>query len=170
MKIDLAKALHKAQSSKWALKKLNFALSLGIPFNRPHAIRIHKVEADAVVTTIPFKWRNSNHIKGIHACGLATAAEFCSGLMLLRKLNPTSYRLIMQKLEVEYHYQAKSDAFARFELLESTFQAYVLASLAANGVALFTATIPVRDEKENLLCTVRTSWQIKSWASVKTKL
>ncbi len=170
MKIDLAKALEEARSSAWALKKLNFSLALGIPFNRPHAIRIHKVETDAVITTIPFKWRNSNHIKGTHACGLATAAEFCSGLMLLRKLNPASYRLIMQKLEVEYHYQAKADAFARFELTDATFRENILAPLSANGLVLHTCIIPVHDSSGNLLCTASTTWQIKPWDTVKTKI
>jgi len=169
LKIDLNRALDEARGSAWALKKLNFALGLGIPFNRPPAIRIHKVEADAVVTVIPHKWRNMNHIKGTHACGLATAAEFCSGLMLLRKLNPASYRLIMQKLEVEYHYQAKADAFARFELSEVTSQDLIMGPLMANGVVFHTCTIPVHDVSGNLLCTARTTWQIKPWKDVRTK-
>jgi acyl-coenzyme A thioesterase PaaI-like protein len=169
LKIDLNKALEKARESKWALKKLNLGLGLGIPFNKPHGIKVLSVEKDAVVTTIPFKRKNQNHIGGIHACGLATAAEFCSGLMLLRKVDQRKYRLIMQKLEVEYFYQAKHTASARFELDEATFGEKILAPLENEGQTFFTCEIPVHDTEQNHLCTVHTRWQIKEWSKVKTK-
>lgn len=169
MKIDLAKNIEAAAGSKWALKKLNFALALGIPFNKPHGIKIYKIEPRAIVTTIPYKRRNFNHIKGVHACGLATVAEFCSGLTLLRFLDAQKYRLIMQKLEVEYHYQAKSDAFARFELSESEVKNNLLIPLELEGKVFHTCEIPVHDKDGNLLCTAHTNWQIKDWSSVKTK-
>lgn len=169
MKIDLTKALEAAQHSKWALRKLNFALAVGIPFNSPHSIRIHKVENDAVITTIPYKRKNMNHIRGIHACGLATAAEFCSGIVLLRKLGSERYRLIMQSIEVTYTYQAKNDAFARFELTEEQFQTEVMGPLGKEGVVYFKCEIPVHDSAQNLVCTVYTNWQIKRWSDVRTK-
>jgi acyl-coenzyme A thioesterase PaaI-like protein len=169
LKIDLTKALESAQNSKWALRKLNFALAVGIPFNSPHSIRINKVEKEAVVTTIPYKRKNMNHIRGIHACGLATAAEFCSGIVLLRKLGSEKYRLIMQNIEVTYTYQAKNDAFARFELTEEKFQAEVMAPLDKEGVVYFKCEIPVHDSAGNLVCTAFTNWQIKRWSEVRTK-
>ena len=169
MKIDLSKHLEAAQSSKWALRKLNIILGIGIPFNKPHGIKIVKVEPETVVTSIPLKRKNKNHINGIHACGLATTAEFCSGLVLLRKLNPADYRLIMQKIEVEYHYQAKHTCNARFELKDSVFKTEILKPLVTNGVAFYTCVIPVHDIKGNHVCTAYTRWQIKSWKDVKTK-
>ncbi len=170
MKLDLPRALNEAQKSKWALRKLNIALAIGIPFNSPHAIRIHKVEADAVTTTIPYKRRNLNHIKGIHACGLATTAEFCSGLVLLRRLGSKDYRLIMQNLEVTYTFQARSTAFARFQLTDEVFLSDVLEPLEKDGIVYIRCEIPVHDETGNLLCTAFTNWQIKSWKLVKTKV
>ncbi len=169
MKVDLSKYLNEAQASKWALRKLNIALGFGIPFNKPHGIKITKVETNAVVTTIPLKRKNLNHIKGIHACGLATTAEFCSGLVLLRRLNPAKYRLIMQKIEVEYHYQAKHSCNARFELDDALFESEILAPLNKDGVAFYTCEIPVHDVKGNHVCTAYTRWQIKAWMNVKTK-
>ncbi|MCA1762134.1 MAG: DUF4442 domain-containing protein [Flavobacteriales bacterium] len=169
MKIDLAKSIEAASQSKWALKKLNVALSLGIPFNKPHGIRIFRVEPRAITTRIPYKRSNLNHIKGVHACGLATVAEFCSGLMLLRFLDARKYRLIMQKMELEYHYQAKSDAFARFELTESTVKNDLLIPLELEGKVFHTCEIPVHDKDGNLLCTAHTNWQIKEWSKVRTK-
>ena len=169
MKLDLSKYLDAAQSSKWALRKLNFILGMGIPFNKPHGIKITKVEPNTVVTTIPLKRKNKNHINGIHACGLATTAEFCSGLVLLRMLNPKDYRLIMQKIEVEYHYQAKHTCHARFEMNAEVFKTEILQPLENDGVAFYTCEIPVHDVKGNLVCTAYTRWQIKSWKDVKTR-
>lgn len=170
MKIDLSKYLEAAQTSRWALRKLNFILGVGIPFNKPHNIRIVNVEPDSVTTTIPLKRKNLNHIKGIHACGLATTAEFCSGLVLLRRLNPKKYRLIMQKLEVEYLYQAKHTCTARFELDNATFESEILKPLNEDGVVFYTCKIPVHDTEGNQVATAQTRWQIKAWKSVKTTL
>lgn len=144
-------------------------MGIGIPFNKPHGIKVHAVEENAVVTTIPNKRKNHNHIGGIHACGLATAAEFCSGLMLLRRVDAKKYRLIMQKLEVEYFYQAKKQAFARYELDTETFAKEINGPLLADGVVFHTCEILVHDSEKNHLCTVKTRWQIKSWERVKTK-
>ncbi len=170
MKIDLGAALQKAENSTWALRKLNLALAMGIPFNKPHGIKVAKVEPNAVSSIIPYKRKNFNHIKGVHACGLATVAEFCSGLVLLRKLDPRSYRIIMQKIEVTYHYQAKSDATARFELSQEDFESKILLPLKSEESVYHTCEIPVHDAKGNLLCTAKTIWQIKTWEKVKTKV
>lgn len=169
MKIDLKSALAKAMTSTRALWKLNFVMGIGIPFNKPHGIKVHSVEENAVVTIIPNKRKNHNHIGGVHACGLATAAEFCSGLMLLRRVDPKQYRLIMQKLDVEYFYQAKSDAFARFELDDRTLTEKILEPLKTESAVFHTCEILVHDSENNHLCTVHTRWQIKSWEKVKTK-
>jgi acyl-coenzyme A thioesterase PaaI-like protein len=169
LKVDLAKALEEARTSAWSMRKLNFMLAIGIPFNSPHGIRVHEIVDDSVTTTIPYRRKNLNHIKGIHACGLATAAEFCSGLVLLRRLSSKKYRLIMQKLEVEYTYQAKSSAFAKFELSDKIFQSDILKPLEENGQVYFQCAILVHDVDGNLLCKAYTNWQIKAWDQVRTK-
>ncbi len=161
--------LEAAARSTWARRKLNFILWLGIPFNFPHRIAIHQVEEHAVVTRIRKRRSNHNHIGGIHACGLATAAEFCSGLVLLRTLKPKDYRLIMQKLEVEYHYQARKDAFARFELKAEELLSELKVQLDEHAKAIYTCKVLVHDSDDNHLCTVHTSWQVKLWKHVRTR-
>lgn len=155
--------------SSWALRKLNWMLWFGIRFNYPHRIAIHKVEAERITTRIRKRAINTNHIGGIHACGLATAAEFCSGLVLLRGLDPRKYRLIMQKMEVNYHYQARKDALAAFSLTEAALQSDIIDVLQSEGVVFYTCEIPVHDTEGNLLCTAYTTWQIKGWDKVRTK-
>ncbi len=155
--------------SRWAMRKLNFLLGMGIRFNRPHGIRIHKVEAEAVTTRIDLRKINTNHIGGIHACGLATAAEFCSGLVLLRKVDPRKYRLIMQKLEVQYHYQARKDAFARFSMSADESKKFITGPLDTEEAIFHTCEVPVHDTDGQLLCTAFTTWQIKRWDKVRAR-
>lgn len=111
-----------------------------------------------------------NHIRGIHACGLATAAEFTSGLVLLMHLNAKDYRLIMESIEVKYHYQAKMQAFAKFKMSAEEVSDKILKPLQTEERVYVRCEIPVHDEEGNHLCTGYTNWQIKEWAKVKTKV
>jgi acyl-coenzyme A thioesterase PaaI-like protein len=162
--------LVRAQKSKFWLWVLNKALHRLIPFNAPHNIRLVEIGEQGVKSMIPYKRLNLNHIKGIHACGLATVAEFTSGLVLLRNLNPADYRLIMESIEVKYHFQAKSSAIASFEITKERVQNEIIEPLKTEDAVFVRCEIPVHDADQNLLCTVYTNWQIKSWKKVKTKL
>lgn len=162
--------LHRAQKSRFWLWVLNKGLHRLIPFNAPHNIRITEIGERGIKATIPYKRSNLNHIRGVHACGLATVAEFTSGLVLLRNLNPSDYRLIMESIEVKYHFQAKTAATAAFEITEARVQNEIIEPLKTNDAVYVRCEIPVSDTAANLLCTVYTNWQIKKWSKVKTKL
>jgi acyl-coenzyme A thioesterase PaaI-like protein len=168
--MDFQKHLANAKTSSFGLKKLNFGLARIIPFNRPHGIKIRELKDDSITTIIPYKRKNMNHIKGVHACGLATCAEFASGFLLLSKLNAKEYRLIMQSLDMEYHYQAKSDVVAKFEAQDSWIEEHVLTPLNTNEKVLIQCEINLYDSEKNHVATARTNWQIKRWKNVKTKL
>ncbi len=167
--MDFNQLIDQAQESKWGRWKLNFLLDRLIPFNKPHRFRLLKLNKNEVQVRMPYRKSNLNHIKGLHACGLATAAEFASGLLLLYRLEAKKYRLIMKHIEVEYHYQGKSTAIASFILIEEKFQSEIVDQIAANGIALSTCEIELHDSDQNLLCIVKTTWQIKDWKKVKTK-
>lgn len=159
-----------ARQSKWGLFKLNFLLRFHIPFNRPHGIRVIRITKNEVQTKIP-NWRiNQNHIRGIHACGLATAAEFAAGLLLLSRLEQKKYRLIMESLEAKYFFQAKSSATAVFKLEETLLQEKIIQALQEEEKVYHRCEVDLFDEANNHLCTVSTNWQIKSWDKVKTKI
>lgn len=166
---DLSVYLDKAQKGGFALTKLNFFLGYIIPFNRPHGIKIAKVSDEEIITYIPYKRKNFNHIRGVHACGMATAAEFASGLMLLYKLGAEKYRIIMKTIEVEYHYQAKTDIIATFKLDEATLNRDVIEVLKTEDAAFIKCEINLHDANKNHVATTHTYWQIKSWDKVKTK-
>ena len=164
------KAVHKASSSSFRLWMLNKALHWKIPFNKPHGLVITHITPDGFEVNIPYKRRNYNHIKGIHACCLATASEYVCGLALLRKLGSDKYRLIMERMEVRYKYQAKSAVSARFELSDQFLAENVIKPLIENDVIFLEFTTYIKDEKGLIISEADTRWQIKPWDKVRTKL
>lgn len=167
--MDFHKLVDHAQSSSFGRWKLNFLLQRFIPFNKPHNLKVISISNKEVEVKVPYKRNNFNHIKGLHACVLATASEFSSGLLLLYKLDFKKYRIIMKSLQVEYHYQGKGDAIATFSINDEDFIEKVKTPLQENGEVYIDCEIKCRDEKGNHLCTAITNWQIKSWEKVKTK-
>jgi acyl-coenzyme A thioesterase PaaI-like protein len=163
----LLKAARRSRIARWWLNGL---LGWMIPFNRPHGFKVSPLQAGGIRVDIPY-WRiNHNHIKGIHACALATAAEYCSGLALLEKLDAKQYRLIMKTLHMDYHYQAKARAHAVFAPASEELTEQVKGPLATNEAVLYTAVVELHDVKQNHLATGRITWQVKEWSKVRTKV
>ena len=116
-------------------------------------------------------WRiNRNHIRGIHACCLATAAEMCSGLSVLEQLDPKQYRLIMRSLHMEYHFQAKKDATATCIPTVKEIEEQVITPLGQQESVDYTSTVLLKDSSDNHLVTGTVTWQVKPWNKVRTKV
>lgn len=167
---DFNQMLLKASRSSTHLFLLNIALSFKIPFNKPHGFRIHSIDNDKLSVRIPFKKKNFNHIKGIHACALATAGEFVSGLSLLRYINPAEYRMILQSIHVNYLYQAKMEAFAKIELSKDFVDQTIIKPLQSQDAVTVQLVSEIFDREQNKLCDCTTVWQVKPWNKIKTKL
>ena len=168
--MNIEKLIQSAKKSSWGRMKLNFILQRFIPFNRPHGLKVIHIADNEVKVKIPY-WRiNQNHLKGIHACCLATAAEYSSGFLLLYKLGMKNYRIIMESMEVSYKYQWKTNAFSTFTIDDEDFNTNVLQPLKSEWVVYKKCTIEVRDTNNNLLCIATTNWQIKTWDQVKTNV
>ncbi|MGY6561528.1 MAG: DUF4442 domain-containing protein [Luteibaculaceae bacterium] len=159
----------KAQKSNFWMWFMNFFLYRFIPFNKPHGFRIITIDDYATEVLIPYKKVNFNHIKGIHACAMATAAEYCTGFTLLNALDAKKYRLILQHLEMQYHYQGKTDLIASFTTTQSFLDEQVINPLKTEEKILVTSTCELYDKNKNHVATGKTTWQIKSWDKVKTK-
>ena len=168
--MNIKKLIQGARDSKFGLWKLNFILQRGIPFNKPHNIRLIKIDDEEVQVRIPYKKSNLNHIKGIHACGLATASEYASGFLLLNRLGVKKYRIIMESLEMKYHYQAKTDAVATFKLTAGDLESQVIEPLKTEEKIYIKCEILTHDQEGNHLSTGYTNWQIKPWEKVKMKV
>jgi acyl-coenzyme A thioesterase PaaI-like protein len=163
-------AIEKAKKSKFQLWLLNQFVGKFIPFNGPHKFKIVGISDDGFEIEMPFMRKNLNHLKGLHACGLATLSELTAGLTLIRKLGFKEYRLIMQELKMEYYYQAKIPVRVKYELTEEFIQTHVKGPLEKEDAVFVELKTEVYDLEKNHICTATTKWQMKKWNSVKTKL
>jgi acyl-coenzyme A thioesterase PaaI-like protein len=166
---EAAKILEKAKHSSFYLKLLNWSLSRMIPFNRPHGFRVMEIDDYRIQTRMPYRKSNFNHIRGLHACGLATISEFTTGFLLLSSLDMKKYRIIMQRLEMNYHYQGKMDATAEFAISKEWLEEKVVKPLTAEDAVVVPCEIKIHDVKGNHLTTGTVFWQIKDWSKVRTK-
>ncbi|WP_421984570.1 DUF4442 domain-containing protein [Roseivirga sp.] len=161
--------MERAKTSKRHLALLNFGLSRMIPFNKPHGFKIVDLGDDHVKVKIPYRRINFNHIKGIHACALATASEYATGLVLLSKLGQREYRIIMQKMEMNYHYQGKMDVVVSYSVNDDWLNEHVRLPLKENDAVIIDCEVKSHDAQGNHLSTGHIFWQVKSWAKVRTK-
>jgi acyl-coenzyme A thioesterase PaaI-like protein len=168
--IDPAKIIEKAKHSSFYLKVLNWSMNRMVPFNKPHGFKILSIGDYHLRTSIPYRKRNWNHIRGLHACALATISEFTTGFLLVSKLDAKKYRLIMQRLEMDYHYQGKMDATAEFSTSSDWFEKNIYVPLRSNDAVVIPCEIKIHDAKGNHLTTGKVFWQIKNWSKVKTKV
>lgn len=166
----LPKLTGKARKSKIWLWVLNLLLARTIPFNGPHRFRILELGDERVRTTAPYRRNNHNHLRGIHACAIATVAEFSAGLLLLTRLGPARYRLIMSNLDIEYLFQAKQCIVAESSLDNDRLQREILQPLKTQDAQVITLETLVSDSSDNLIAKARTTWQIKRWDKVRTKV
>jgi acyl-coenzyme A thioesterase PaaI-like protein len=167
--LDPQVVLEKAKTSAFYLRILNWSLGRMIPFNKPHGFKVVEISDYALKTVIPYKRLNLNHIRGLHACAMATISEFTTGFLLVSRLDAKKYRLIMQKLEMNYHYQGKMDAYASFEVSEEWFNKNIYQPLESNEAVVVNCEIKIHDVAGNHLTTGNIFWQIKDWKKVKTK-
>jgi acyl-coenzyme A thioesterase PaaI-like protein len=167
--LDAAKILQKAKHSSFYLMLLNWSLNRMIPFNKPHGFKIVEIGDYRLKTLIPYRKSNFNHIRGLHACGLATISEFTTGFLLLSSLDMNKYRIIMQRMEMNYHYQGKMDATAEFTISQEWLEANVIKPLQTQETIVVPCEVKIHDSKGNHLTTGTIFWQFKDWAKVKTK-
>lgn len=168
--LNLNAAVEKAKRSSFYRQLLNWSLDQMIPFNKPHKIRVLEIGDYHIKTLLPYRKKNFNHIKGLHACALATVSEFTTGFLLLSKLDAKKYRLIMQRLEMDYHYQGKMDAVASFSISEDWLKEFIYVPLQQQDAVIIICEIKILDLKDNHLTTGKVHWQVKDWQKVKTKI
>lgn len=160
----------RAKGSPFWLWVLNRVLSRAIPFNRPHGFQLLEIGENFIRTTASYKRTNHNHVRGIHACAIATVAEFSAGFLLLTKLDPKRYRLIMSRIEVEYLYQAKERIFSESFLAPEILEKAVYKPLLEKDSITIALKSEVKDFSGNEIAVASTSWQVKRWDQVRTKL
>ncbi|WP_142600788.1 PaaI family thioesterase [Solitalea koreensis] len=161
--------IDKAKTSSFNLWILNRVLWRVIPFNNPHQFKIESITDKSVSIRMPYIRKNMNHIKGLHACGLATLCEYACGLQLMNVLGAANYRIIMKDLRMEYFYQGKTDVSVTFNFDKKQADT-LLKDLNESEAVYKTFELPVYDANKNHICSAHVNWQIKGWDKVKTKM
>jgi acyl-coenzyme A thioesterase PaaI-like protein len=167
--MDLLTYVKKAKHSSLHLWLLNLFFERMVPFNLPHKFRVTEIGEDHVKTLLPYRRKNLNHVKGLHACALATLTEMTSGFLLAIKLDPKKFRLILRKLEIDYLYQGKMDAVCEFQLSSEWLNANIHDPLTRADSVDIIAEVKIFDIKGNQLTAGKAHWQVKDWAKVRTK-
>ena len=167
---NLTSLLNRAKTSKFYLWILNAALLRIVPFNKPHNLKVTHVGDDEITITAYNIKNNRNHIKGIHACLLATLCEYASGLSLLSNLNASEYRIILKNINMTYHYQAKTDVHVDFKLTKEEVFKNFIEPLKTTEALFHEFKVEVYDTQKNHICTGLINWQIKAWKNVKMKV
>jgi len=167
---NLRKLLNRARTSPFFMKVLNYLLNRKIPFNKPHGFRILEIGDDHLATFLPYKRANFNHIKGMHACALATLSEFTTGLSLLRRLDARKFRIILKSLRMEYYYQGKSGVTATYTIDDAWLDDRIFKPLKEEDAVTVMMEVESHDIKNNHICTGFVEWQVKDWKKVRTKL
>lgn len=168
--MNAAKVLERAKHSRFYLRILNWSLNRTVPFNKPHGFEIVEIGDYHIKTRLPYKSSNLNHIRGLHACALATLSEFTTGFLLISILDIKKYRLILQRLEVDYHYQGKLDAVAEFKISKEWMDENIYGPLKNVDAVVVPCEVRIHDIRGNHLTTGKVYWQFKDWEKVKTKV
>lgn len=168
--MNTQKIIDKAKTSSFYLWLLNFSLNRMIPFNKPHDFKVAEISDTKIKTKLPYKTLNFNHIRGLHACALATLSEFTTGFLMISRLDPKKYRIILKTLEMEYHYQGKMDSIGTFEISDQWLEEKIYTPLETNDSTVVVCEVLIHDKEGNKLTTGKVHWQVKSWNKVKTKL
>lgn len=166
----LTSLVQKAKHSSFYLWLLNLVLLRTVPFNKPHNIRVTHIGDDELTMSAGNIKANRNHIRGIHACLLATLCEYVSGLSLLIHFSPKEYRIILKTIHMTYHYQAKTAVTVKFKITQQQIENEILNPLRTRDAVFKEFTVDVYDADNNHICTGLINWQIKAWKNVKMKV
>ena len=132
-----------------------------IPFNRPHRLKVKSLSDERCEVVLPFRRRNLNHVGTMHACALATAAEYASGLCVLSAFGVGRVRLVMADMKMAYSRRGDSSCVAEAKL-PSDVLAHVQKKLKAEGRCAFELHSLVRDAADEVVAEAQITWHLKA--------
>lgn len=165
----LFQLIKKSEHSKKYLWLLNRIMNHTVRFNKPHGFQVIKIAPDFVQTFAPYHKKNFNHVRGIHACAIATVGELAAGLLLMNHFSPKEYRVIMSNIHIDYHYQAKKNITATATIAASEKE-NVMQRLKDLQKTTQMIVTEIKDDDHQAIATVQSTWQIKAWKDVQTRL
>ncbi len=163
--IDVLRNISKSPIRAWVMNK---ALHYMIPFNAPHGFWVNYKNDDEVLVTISYRRKNLNHVKGIHACALATACEYASGLALASGMDSKIFRYLLSSIRIDYTYQAKTDIVISCKRSDLQIDKVVKELNSSESTTLVVGVNAI-DKQGNKVCVCETTWHIKYWDKVRTQ-
>ena len=149
-----------------SLKVVNTLLPTIVPFNQSHHIKINSITSNKITTFLPLRRSNKNHVATMHACAIATLGEFTAGILLMREVPLDKYRMILQELSTDYHFQAKEDLFANVTLPAGF--ADDLKILNETGILSIPLVTSITQQDGKKIATTTTLWHLKQWSLTHT--
>jgi acyl-coenzyme A thioesterase PaaI-like protein len=141
-------------------RMLDVLLNIGVPFNRWLGLRIKKFTPQTVSIESPPSVLRRNHVGTAHACAQALIGEYAAGLVVAQNFTIDDYRIIIGKLEIEYH------KAGRGHLLGMAHAPNEWPKLI-DGEGWVEMKTEITDEKANLISVCQTKWQVKSWQRIE---
>lgn len=161
----------------WALERakhgrlfwMNLIFRRVLPFNVPHGIKLKAITDASIEVALPDRRSNRNHLKGIHACAIATACEFCSGMAVLIRFDMSEYRLIMNRIEVDYiRRPEKGLSLAKTEIpADLQFEVARQIESTPDGAARIQLISELVDSSQQVVARANVHWHIKPWSQVR---
>src|SRR3990167_10513543 len=148
--------IRKARQSKIHLWLLNRIMNHNVRFNKPHGFQVVKITDEHVQTFAPYHKKNFNHVRGIHACAIATIGELAAGMALMFHFSPLDYRVILSSLAVDYHYQAKKDIVGTAKLSPAEKEE-ISKKLEIDGKTLHTVITEIKDADHEVVAMVKST-------------
>ena len=132
-----------------------------IPFNRPHRLTVQSLSDKRCEVALPFRRRNLNHVGTMHACALATAAEYASGLCVLSAFGVGRVRLVMANMQIAYSRRGASSCIAEAKLPADVLSR-VRNQLQEEGRCSFELHAVVRDDAHEVVAEAQITWHLKA--------
>ncbi len=153
---------------KIKLKALEKLFNSGIPFNLPHKFKFNQLTDTHTILELPHIRKNKNHLGGMHACAIATLGEYPAGLSLIKYFGISKYRLIMRHLEVEYFKQSKEALTGDVETDLAKYS-QMKEELKINDKSEIKIQTSIKNQSNEVIAIVHTTWQLKNWKKVSYK-
>ncbi len=109
-----------------------------------------------------------NHVKSIHAGAQFTLGETCAGLVIIRNFPFAGYRPLMSDVKVTYSKQARGRVVGECALSPEDI-AKMHRTIEAGEVPMIEMVTNIRNDQDEIITVVTTTWQVKPWGQVRPK-
>ena len=139
------------------------------PFNSHLGSKMLEWSDDTCVIEVKKRRSVRNHVNAIHAGALFTLGETCAGLIIVRNFPFAKYRPLMSEVKASFSKQARGDVVGKAYIAPETITR-MKADVERGEIPFAEVVTEIRNSDGEIACTVTTTWQVKQWGLVKTKL